>query len=172
MALQVWAVDGPSGSGKTVFADALVARLHGEGRDVALVRADDFATWDAPASWWPRLATGVLRPLGQGRPGGYRRVEWRRPSEHAPAVPRPGAWVDVPVPEVLVLEGVTTARRAMAGRLDRAFWVQWGDEATRLERAVARDGEACRAHLERWQRFERGWFAVDDTRSRCERAES
>ncbi|QDQ96422.1 uridine kinase [Tomitella fengzijianii] len=170
MSLEVRAVDGPSGSGKTVFADALAARLRGAGRDVALVRADDFATWDAPASWWPRLESGVLRPLAQGLPGRYRRVEWRRQSDRAEAVPVPGRWVDVPVPEILILEGVTTARRSIADRLTRAYWVQWGDEAARLERAVARDGGDCREHLERWQRFERGWFAVDGTRSRCEPA--
>jgi hypothetical protein len=43
------------------------------------------------------------------------------------------------------------------------------DAGERLRRAVARDGEASRAHLRRWQAFERGWFAVDDTKSRADR---
>src|SRR5699024_1974744 len=115
--LEIRAVDGPSGAGKTMFADALVARLRAEGRAVALVRADDFATWEEPAAWWPRLESGVLAPLADGRSGGYRRVEWERARSAGPASPAPGAWVEVPVPEVLVLEGVTTARRAIASRL-------------------------------------------------------
>lgn len=154
-------MDGPSGSGKSVHTDALAARLRADGAAVALVRTDDFATWERPASWWPRLEEGVLAPLAAGRPGRYRRVEWRG------GVPHAGAWVDVPVPDVLLLEGVTSARRAIAPRLDRALWVQWGDAPARLERAVARDGEECRPHLVRWQAFERGWFAVDGTRDRC-----
>ncbi len=166
--MEIRAVDGPSGAGKTVFADTLAAGLRAEGRAVAIVRADDFATWDAPASWWPRLESGVLAPLADGRTGGYRRVEWARGRGAGPAVPVPGSWVPVPVPEVLVLEGVTTARRAIASRLSRAYWVQWGDAERRLDRAVARDGEESREHLRRWQRFERGWFAVDGTRARCE----
>ncbi|MDN5759580.1 MAG: hypothetical protein L0H59_13790 [Tomitella sp.] len=165
--LEIIAVDGPSGAGKTVFADALVARLRAEGRAVALVRTDHFATWDRPASWWPRLESEVLEPLAAGRPARYRSITWKEGD------PVPGAVVDVPAagrsfPRVLVLEGVTAARRSIAGRLSRSYWVEWGDEKSRLESAVARDGEACRGHLRHWQRFERGWFAVDGTRSRCE----
>lgn len=170
--VEIVCIDGPSGSGKTEFADALTARLRGEAADVVLVRTDDFATWDCPAAWWPRFRTGVLEPLIRGRPGGYRSVEW------AGGNPTWGAWVDVPAAQVLVLEGVTSARRAMTegpvcGLITRVCWIEWGGsgpegEARRLERAVARDGEGCRTPLRRWQRFERGWFAVDDTRSRCE----
>src|SRR5699024_11051528 len=156
--MEIICIDGPSGSGKTEYADALTARLRGmrgEDADVALVRTDDFATWDRPAAWWPRFREGVLEPLARGRPGGYRRVAWVGGS------PTRGAWVDVPVPRILVLEGVTSARRAMtegaaAALVAHAYWIEWGGagpeaEARRLERAVARDGEECRRPLRRWQ---------------------
>ena len=156
------AVDGPSGSGKTVFARALVAALRADGARTALVPTDDFATWDEPVQWWPRLVDGVLEPLRRGEPGQYQRVEW---PDGEPVL---GAWVDVEVPEVLVLEGVSSARQPVAEALSLAVWVELPDAATRLDRAVARDGAGTRPHLQRWQEFERRWFAADATRSRAD----
>lgn len=147
------AIDGPSGSGKSVFADRLVEDL-----GAALIRTDDFATWDDPVSWWPRLVTGVLEPLAKGEPGRYRRTEW------TDGHPHPGGHVDVPVPETLVIEGVSAGRRSIRPRLSFLLWCELADSGERLDRAVARDGAAARKHLMAWQSFERGWFAVDGTR--------
>ncbi|MFT7835513.1 (d)CMP kinase [Saccharothrix sp. BKS2] len=156
--MRLVAVDGPSGSGKSTYA----ARLAGE-LGASVVPTDHFATWTDPVAWWPRLLHGVLEPLWRGEPGRYRRMDWSE------GWPRLGGWVTVPVSGVLVVEGVSAARRAIAPRLDEAVWVELPDPAERLARAVARDGAASRAHLERWQAFERGWFAVDGTRARATR---
>lgn len=149
------AIDGPSGSGKSTLAAETVEAL---GLRAALVSTDAFATWDDPVAWWPQLEDGVLTPLAQGRPGEYRRMDWTS------GTPRPGELVRVEVPEVLVVEGVSSGRRALRSRLSRLCWIEGGTEAERLSRAVARDGEAARDELRRWQLFERGWFAVDGTR--------
>jgi uridine kinase len=152
------AVDGPSGSGKSTFAARLASEL-----GATVVPTDHFATWTDPVSWWPRLVAEVLDPLRHGREARYRRMEWTG------GVPRLGEVVHVPVPEVLVVEGVSAARRSIARELDEAIWVEVPDPEERLRRAVERDGEASRAHLRRWQAFERGWFAVDATKSRADR---
>lgn len=152
------AVDGPSGSGKSTFADELISACRAE-FDARLVRTDDFATWDEPVEWWPRLAEGVLAPLRRGLPGAYRRTEWPG------GVPRLGARVAVEVPEVLVLEGVSAARREVRPFLSTVVWLEVPDPAERLARAVARDGVDSRAQLGRWQRFEDEWFAADRTRA-------
>ncbi len=152
------AVDGPSGAGKSTVARALAVEM-----GATVVPTDHFATWDDPVAWWPRLLDGVLDPLSRGEPGRYRRMDWSE------GWPRLGEWITVEPTGVLVVEGVSSARRSIAPRLDLAVWVDGPDEAERLERAVARDGEKSRAHLRRWQEFERGWFAVDDTRARADR---
>ncbi|WP_425331835.1 uridine kinase family protein [Amycolatopsis azurea] len=157
--VRVLAVDGPSGSGKSTLAGKIVAGLAGRGVRVALVSTDEFATWDEPVSWWPRLETGVLEPLRAGRPGRYRRVDW------SSGVPSPGEAVEIPVPEVLVLEGVSSGRARMRPSLSLLTWLDGGNEVERLDRATGRDGEESRADLRRWQLFERGWFTVDGTRA-------
>jgi hypothetical protein len=150
------AVDGPSGSGKSVLAGRLHAAL---GHGTALVSTDDFATWDDPVSWWPRLHEGVLVPLAENRPGHYRRMDWTTGS------PRPGEVITVDVPEILIVEGVSSGRRSVRPTLSVLVWCELADRAARLERSVARDGETSRQHLVNWQLFENGWYAVDDPRS-------
>lgn len=160
-AVRLVSVDGPSGSGKSTFARTLVASLRERGRRVGLVSTDDFATWDDPVSWWPRLAA-VLDRLAEGRPGSYRAWDWTT------GEPRPGATVHVPVPDVLVVEGVSSGRASVRPALTRLCWVEVPDRGQRLKRAVSRDGERCRPMLAAWQRFEDGWFVVDGARDHAD----
>jgi hypothetical protein len=155
--VRVLAIDGPSGAGKSTLAARVVAELTARGCRTALVSTDAFATWDDPVSWWPRLVDGVLRPLAGGVAGAYRRVDW------STGAPRPGELVRVAVPDVLVLEGVSSGRTSVRPLLSHLCWLSGGSEAARLAKTVARDGEAAQSELARWQRFERGWFAVDGT---------
>jgi hypothetical protein len=151
------AVDGPSGSGKTHYAARLAEEL-----GATVVSTDDFATWEQPVSWWPRLVQDVLIPIELGKTACYRRTEW------ADGKPFLGAERRLEVPEVLVIEGVSAGRGSIYDTLSWLVWCELPDETTRLERAVARDGEQVRKSLLTWQEFERGWFAVDQTKARAD----
>lgn len=153
-AVTLIAIDGPSGSGKSTLADDLAGEL-----DAVIVRTDDFATWDDPVAWWPRLRDGVLEPLAAGRPGTYTKTEWIK------GVPGPGAKITVNPPKVLLLEGVSAGRRSVRPLLSALVWCEVPAAEERLGRAVARDGQTARARLMAWQRFENGWFAVDGTKA-------
>ena len=153
-AVRLVAIDGPSGAGKSTFAGALAAEL-----GAVLVPTDHFATWADPVSWWPRLVAGVLIPLSRGEAGRYRRTDW------SGGIPRPGETVEVAVPDVLVVEGVSAGRRSVRPMLSCLVWVEVNPEDKRLARSVRRDGAHTHADFVRWQAFERGWFAVDGTRA-------
>jgi len=155
------AIDGPAGSGKTTLAAALAAALAARGADVAVLHLDDlYDGWTGlEGSLWPRLAAQVLEPLRRGRAGRYQRYDWD--------AGRFDGWVDVPVPEVLVLEGCGAARQAAAPFVVLTAWVQ-APADVRLARGLARDGEAARPHWERWMRDEATHFARERTADRAD----
>jgi uridine kinase len=159
--VRVAAIDGPAGAGKSVFASRLTAALRGTGAQVAEVHTDDLLDgWDDILTFWPRLEERVLRPLSRGEHAAYPRYDW-----HAA---RFGAQlIGVPVPEVLVLEGVTSARGAIRDRLALSVFVT-APAPLRLERVLTRDGEQLRPHLLRWMAAEADHFAADRTAERVD----
>ncbi len=158
------AVDGPSGSGKSTLAEPLAAAFAREigGAAVTVVSTDLLATWEHPLEWWPVLEEHLLAPLQAGRVANLPVTEW------ISGRPRPGGSLRVPPVDVLVLEGVSSGRQQVTGRLSALVWVEIADRSERLERAVARDGEAMRPFLARWQVQEDEHFNADGTRRRAD----
>jgi uridine kinase len=155
-------VDGPSGSGKSTFAAAWGAALREPGRMVTVFSSDLLATWDDPFGWWQRFDAGVLQPLADGSPGRVQLTDW------STGAPTTGDWTVVPVPDVLILEGVSAGRSALGDRASVLVWVQVQDRGERLERAVRRDGESSRAQLAAWQVAEDAFFRADRTADRAD----
>jgi hypothetical protein len=155
------AVDGPAGSGKTTFARRLAGALRVAGARVAEVHTDDLLEgWTDMVSFWPRLEEWVLGPLRGGRDAAYRVYDWHA-GDWAPE------WRPLPVPDVLVLEGVTSAREAARGDLSLGVFVV-ADRDLRLTRGIERDGEALRPHWLRWMADEDVHFALDRTSDHVE----
>ena len=151
-------VDGGSGSGKSTVAARLAAAL-----DAPLVPTDDFASWTCFADWWPRLEQQVLAPLLAGSDARYQQRDWVG-DEFGDGL---GAWRTVAWAPVVVVEGVTSTRRAVAGRLAYRIWVET-PEPIRFSRGIARDGESHRGLWETWLAQEREFFAADDPVSRAD----
>jgi uridine kinase len=158
-------VDGRAGSGKTTLA-AAVRDLAGERGSVDLVHLDDLLDgWRGVFEVAATLERDVLSPLRGGRPGAYRRYDW-----HAA---RFADTVRVEPVDLLVVEGVGSGARAYAGSVTTLVWVE-APQDLRLDRGLARDGEALRPQ---WLQFmadedelfarERPWeradFVVDGT---------
>jgi uridine kinase len=154
--VRVIAVDGPAGSGKTTFATRLTAALRAAGARVVEVHTDDLLKgWGDIVGFWPRLEKQVLAPLRRGEPAAYRAYDWV-------AGRFEDRWRAVPVPDVLVLDGVTSAREAIRPELSLAVFVRADDEL-RLARGLSRDGEALRPQWQRWMADEAAHFAADRT---------
>ncbi|MBO3084270.1 uridine kinase family protein [Cellulomonas fengjieae] len=149
------AVDGPAGSGKTTLAAELGAR------GATVLHLDDlYEGWSGlEGSLWPRLSAQVLEPLRRGVPGRYQRYDWTTGTF--------AEWVDVPVPELLVVEGCGSARRAVDPVAVLRVWVE-APADLRLARGLERDGAEARELWLTWMADEAEHFARERTRERCD----
>lgn len=154
-------VDGPAGSGKSTLAGVLTERLAGEeGARCAVVHMDDlYEGWSGLGSVWARVEEQVITPLARGLPARYQRYDW-----HAGCF---AEWIQVPVPDVLVLEGCGSAPRAVDDRAVLRVFVE-APAQVRLARGLARDGEAERGNWLAWMDDEAAEFVREDTRARAD----
>jgi hypothetical protein len=153
-------VDGPGGAGKSTIARALVDAL-GPGT-ATLVEIDDFISWTDITGWWPRLESEVLVPLLAGRDARYQARDWS--DEFGSSL---GPWKTAPAAPVVVLEGISCTRRAIADRLDLAVWVE-ADRDLRLARGLRRDGADHRQLWLDWMTVEDEFFTADGARGRAD----
>jgi len=143
-------VDGPAGSGKTTLAAALA-----EATGAAVLHMDDhYEGWSGLGEAPARIRDEILAPLAAGQPGFYRRYDWHR-----------GEFAELHVvgpSELLVLEGVGSGSRELAAYRSTLVWVSAPPDL-RLDRGLARDGEAARGQWERWMDDEQAHFAAHGT---------
>ena len=131
-------IDGCGGAGNTTFAERLAR--HGDGWP--LVHTDDFASHDEFFDWWPRLLADVIEPMSQHRPATFRPYDWVNR--------RPGPPKTIEPADVVIIEGVSATRQAWRDRLACAIWVDT-DSDLRLQRGLARDGEALTEFWREWR---------------------
>lgn len=153
-------VDGPAGSGKTTLADLVLTRAHRRVASVALLHMDDlYEGWRGLGDVASRIHRDLLVPLSQGGSPHYRRWDWRA-----------AAWAErheVDPVALLVLEGVGSGASAYADLIGTLVWVE-APVDLRLERGLARDGEAMRSRWKGWMADEAALFARDRTRERAD----
>jgi uridine kinase len=148
MAVRVVAIDGHGGAGKTTLAARLATALD----NAPVVHTDDFASWDDPLDWWPRLISQVLQPLSEGRSACYQRYDW--------VTRRLADWVDLPSASYLVLEGVSASRLSFRPYVTFAIWVDARRE-TCLARGLERDGEGMHQQWLEWMAAEDRYVASE-----------
>lgn len=151
----VLTLDGPGGSGKSTLAGEIAAAFAGS---AVIVEGDDFYAdldchyregLDAEQGYeeyfdWQRLRDQVLAPASQGRPVRYQRYDW----DNA----RMGEWVHVDPCDLLIVEGVYSARPQHREFADLVVWVTTSEEE-RLRRQHER-GENDDIWIERWMAAE------------------
>lgn len=81
------------------------------------------------------------------------------PALEAGVLARPG-------PGVLIIEGVSSARRAVADRLTLAIWLHV-PTVPRLARGIAREGAATAPDWDRYEAEENAFFATDPAQDRA-----
>ena len=156
--VRVIGVDGPAGSGKTTLAGALAAEL-----TASVVHVDNFVSWTDLEGWWPRFDREALTPLSRGQDARYQLRDWLH-DEFGTSL---RGWHTTRAAPVVIVEGVSSTRRAAADRLAYAIWVE-ADPAQRLARGLARDGYNSRELWLNWMAMEERFFAADGTRDRAD----
>ncbi len=148
-------VDGPAGSGKTTLAAALADVVP----DTQVVHCDELLQgWRG----LPGLAATVerlLAPLAAGGPGRWVRWDWYADDWAEAHTVEPGG--------LLVVEGVGSWSPAIADLVGVLVWVEAGS-SLRLERGLARDGEAMRPRWEQWRLDEDDLFERLGTRGHAD----
>lgn len=145
-------IDGQGGSGKSTLAREVAGSL---GRSTEIVEGDDFYS-DLPDQEkaaltpeegvdkyfdWPRLRREVLMPVANGAEVlRYQRYDWDNQ--------KMGEWVEVPMPDVVIVEGIYTLRPELCDLVDVKVYVD-ADEATRTRRQEER-GENSNEWIRRW----------------------
>jgi uridine kinase len=152
---RVLAIDGRSGSGKSTLARLLADEL-----SVPLVSMEDlYGGWDGLEHGIDLLVSEVLEPLAAGRDARVPRFDWIR-----------GRWdepVSLPVPDLLVVEGVGSGARRAARYESMLVWLEM-ETPVRKERAMSRDGEEYAANWERWALQEEAMLAREATPERAD----
>jgi hypothetical protein len=124
---------------------------------------DDFLYWRDIGGWWPRLEREALRPLLNGLPARFRVRDWAGD----PLGQGLDGWAEVPPADVVVVDGVTSSRQAIAADLVLSFWVEAPPEV-RLRRGIARDGEQRRSLRLEWMTLEDEFFRRDGAPGRAD----
>ncbi len=149
-------IDGQSGSGKSTLARELAESLP---VSVAIVQGDDFysdTSADAKALLspeegydsyfdWRRLRSEVLLSVREGATTlRYQRYDW-----DSAAI---GQWTEIPMSEIVIVEGVYTLRPELRDQFDVSAFVRTS-ESTRLKRQAARE-ESSDHWITRWKAAE------------------
>ena len=148
-------VDGPAGSGKTTLAAAVAARVPGS----QVVHVDDLLEGWSGLPRLPDRLEVLLRPLARDLPSSYVRWDWVADGWAETVPVRPGP--------LLVLEGVGSGAAAYADLGTLLVWVE-APHDLRMQRGLARDGDAFAPHWERWAAAEESLFARERTRARAD----
>ena len=156
--IRIIGVDGPQGSGKSTLATRISARI-----GAPLVQMDDFVSWVDLVGWWPRFETQVLNPLLSGNDAHFQVRDWEN-DEFGTSL---NGWKTVEWSPVVVLEGLTCTRAAIADRLAYRIWVEAPYEV-RLRRGLERDGQTRRDLWLASMITERQFFTQDATRTRAD----
>jgi AAA domain len=152
------AVDGRGRSGKSTLARALAAACD----SAPVIRVDDFLYWHDIDGWWPRLDHEALRPLLAGSPARYRVRDWAAD----PLGQGLAGWAEIQPAPIVIVEGVTSSRRAIAADLTMALWVT-APRAERLRRAEAREGPQRLPLWLEWMALEDEFFTRDGPAQRA-----
>jgi uridine kinase len=149
-------VDGMSGAGKSSFARRLATEL-----SAAFLETDELVPgWNGLAASLDAVVEWVLVPLARGEPGRWQRYDW--------VEGRPAEWVEVPVRDILVLEGCCVGTPKVADHLTYLVWIDTPEDERERRLRRRNDWEEYAIFFDRWAAQETALQAGSGTRTRAD----
>lgn len=151
-------IDGRAGSGKTTCALALQDLLP----QSHVIHMDSlYAGWDddLDSSLAQRVVEQIVSPIAAGKPAKYQQFNW--------ILGDFDGWVEVPVPRILILEGVASAHPDIRQHAALSVWIEI-DSSLGAQRVIARDGEISQGHIIQWQTQEDVYIHKYQTPLNCD----
>jgi uridine kinase len=152
MKTKIIAIDGCGGAGKSTLAAQLSKNLG----DCPVIHTDDFASWDNPLNWHPRMIEQVFVPLSQNKPAHFQRFDWK--------VKAMTDWISISLNDFVIVEGVSSSRSEFRSFLSFSIFVETPAEI-RLRRGLDRDGLQARDLWLKWMAEEDRYLEKDDPKS-------
>ena len=112
-----------------------------------------------PIKWWPRLEREALGPLAERGEAVFGQTDWVN------GAPRPP--IRVAPTDVVILEGVSSGRRAVTDRSSVLVWIETPAHV-RLARGLERDGKSMTDAWSDWMAEEDAHYAIDQTIDRAD----
>ena len=154
---RIIAIDGGGGAGKTTFASYLQRAI---ARSV-IIKIDDFYRPPQlrtpllstkiinPNFDWDRFKASVLEAIKEDREIRYQLYDFK-------AGTLSGEIISIPSDVTIIVEGVWSLQEAFRGYYDYRIWLEAPPDV-RMERGIARDGEAYR------NVWEEEWIPIDES---------
>ena len=156
------AVDGHGGSGKSTLAKILAEKLNAQ-----IIHTDDFAGWDNPLNWYPKVIKEVFEPIANGaKTLSYQPASWWENHHPEPVV-------NQPVADIMILEGVSSSRKEFQDYISFSIFVDTPREIC-LQRGVERDlstgknKEEITAMWEKWFEEENVYIQRDNPKENAD----
>jgi len=146
---KIIAIDGYGGSGKSTFAK----RLSQELRSCPIVHTDDFATWNNPLNWYPRMIKQVFTPLSKNKAAKYQRFDWVKGCLTD--------WLSIDPQEFVIIEGVSSSRIEFREFLAFSIYIKTNRELC-LQRGLERDGEDALSQWVEWMKEEENYHSENN----------
>jgi uridine kinase len=149
------AIDGPAGAGKTTLADHLAAALSLK-YSVKVIHMDDlYNGWqDAFDHHLTDTLTNIARAHQSGKKISLSRYDWNK-----------GRYSDaeeMPISDLLILEGVGSSQQAVRPHLAASIWIEI-DRTQGLERVLHRDGAAISEEMQMWLQLQDQHFREEES---------
>ncbi len=151
-------IDGPAGSGKTTLANNLQKYLD----QAFVIHMDEiYEGWEDSLNedLAEKINNWILKSMKSDAIISYKKYDWYEKKRKEQ--------ITIQNYNFVILEGVGSASKKVRENSALNIWIEANSEIL-LNRVLKRDGESIRDNMLNWQKREKEYFSIQDTKNHCE----